>query len=403
MTGARLLEGARESATLFSSCAKAADELWIATAWASEASSVAGELWRARRCITSLVVGLDFHQTDPKFLRRFRTWARVFESADGTFHPKVYLFRHGDRFDAIVGSSNLTAGGFGANLEANVHLTGATRDPVFLSLVSFVEELGRGGRQMFEREIDHYEGEWRKRRRDVERLRRVKPAPKSSGRAGGVQSALALHVDWRTFARSLPRAVATRAAGGYFWRRSASVPGYIGVISEAQDLFARRKKLARMSVQDRLKVGGLVEPYGYFGRMTGAGRFNHYMRAEPERLDRALDHVPLKPVLVTEAHFRAFVAAITKTKGLGRPGVGSRLLAMKRPDVFLCLDSANRIGLSKSFGLPPGRLNTYDGYWELIALLRSCPWYSAPKPRGRDRLIWEARVALVDALFYEPT
>jgi len=75
---------------------------------------------------------------------------------------------------------------------------------------------------------------------------------------------------------------------------------------------------------------------------------------------------------------------------------------MKRPDVFLCLDSANRVGLGRSFGLPPARLYTYDGYWELMELLWRCPWYRAPRPKGRHRPIWEARVALVDAFFYEP-
>jgi hypothetical protein len=155
-----------------------------------------------------------------------------------------------------------------------------------------------------------------------------------------------------------------------------------------------------MNEADRLKVGGLIDPYGYFGRMMGAGLFNHYMRSEPKRLDKALDHIPAKPARVSKEHFEAFVTTMQRTKGLGRPAVGSRLLAMKRPDVFVCLDSANRAGLSESFGLSQARLNTYEGYWELMTLLWKCPWYSAPRPRGRERLVWESRVALIDALFY---
>jgi hypothetical protein len=340
MLTTRFLAGARTSAALFAKCAARAEQVWVATAWASDGSAVADALWRARGRIESLVVGLDFHQTDPKFLRRFRPWARVYQSADGTFHPKVYVFRRGRTFDAIVGSSNLTRAGFGDNIEANLHVTGATTETSFTSLVRFIEDLAHDAEQWSERRIDHYEKEWRKARRDIKRLRNFKPAPKRGGSGGAAPS---LHVDWKTFARELSRAIAPRApagSGDSFRPGPPDNPGYIGVVTEVQRLFTRHRQLAQMKEVDRLKVGGLIDPYGHFGRMTGAGLFNHYMRAEPKRLDRALDHIPAKPSKVSEDQFHAFVTAIKRTKGLGRPAVGSRLLAMKRPDVFMCLDSA---------------------------------------------------------------
>jgi hypothetical protein len=401
MPTTRFLADARTSATLFARCAVHAEQVWVATAWASDASPAAAALWRAQSRIEALVVGLDFHQTDPRFLRRFRPWARVYQFADGTFHPKVYVFRRGLRFDAIVGSSNLTAAGFGDNIEANLHISGATTEASFRSLVRFIEDLANDGTQMLEPDIDHYETAWRKRRRDIKRLRTFKPAPK---RAGGGGVAPALHVDWKTFARELPRAVARRAPAGYgdsFWPGTADRPGYVGVVTDVQRIFARHRRLASMKQEDRLKVGGLIDPYGYFGSMKGAGLFSHYLRAKPKLIDRALDHIPTKPGKVTEEQFNAFVTVMRRTKGLGRPAVGSRLLAMKRPDTFLCLDSANRAGLSKSFGLSRAHLYTYEGYWELMTLLWKCPWYSSPRPGGRERLVWDARVALVDALFYE--
>ena len=401
MLATKFLADARTSATLFAKCAAHAEQIWVATAWASDGSPAADALWRAQDRIASLVVGLDFHQTDPKFLRRFRPWARAYQSADGTFHPKVYVFRRGRTFDAIVGSSNLTTAGFGDNVEANLHVSGATTETSFTSLVRFIEDLAHDGQQMLARDIDHYEKEWRKRQRDIKRLRKFKPAPKLRSGGGAAPS---LHVDWKTFVRELPRAVARRAPAGYggsFWPGSADNPGYVGVVTEVGRIFARHRQLVRMGEVDRLKVGGLIDPYGYFGRMMGAGLFNHYMRAEPKRIDKALDHIPAKPAKVSEAQFKAFVSAMRRTKGLGRPGVGSRLLAMKRPDVFMCLDSANRAGLAESFGLSPARLYTYEGYWELMTLLWKCPWYTAPRPRtGHEGLVWDARVALVDALFY---
>ncbi|TOL78617.1 hypothetical protein CGH89_24505 [Vibrio parahaemolyticus] len=39
------------------------------------------------------------------------------------FHPKVYLFRTGLKWEAIIGSSNMTNGAFNSNNEINVHLS----------------------------------------------------------------------------------------------------------------------------------------------------------------------------------------------------------------------------------------------------------------------------------------
>jgi hypothetical protein len=193
---------------------------------------------------------------------------------------------------------------------------------------------------------------------------------------------------------------AAKGKGHRIYPRGSDL-GYVGVITEVQTFFRRRHQLARMSVEQLQKVAGLVSPYGYFGAMRGAGLFVHYVLKQPSRLDAALDHIPAERSLVTRRHFDAFVRSITRTKGLGRPAVGSRLLAMKRPDTFLCLDSANRLGLAESFGFTRGELYTYEGYWRLHEALWKCPWFKSRRPVGRERAIWHARVALVDAFFYD--
>ncbi len=52
---------------------------------------------------------------------------RVLNPASSTFHPKVYLARHGDEVRAVVGSANLT-GGLVSNVESTVVLTGPSTD-----------------------------------------------------------------------------------------------------------------------------------------------------------------------------------------------------------------------------------------------------------------------------------
>jgi hypothetical protein len=44
-----------------------------------------------------------------------------------------------------------------------------------------------------------------------------------------------------------------------------------------------------------------------------------------------------------------------------------------------------------------------DNYWErVIEPIRQSPWYNADRPSGRDAELWDARVAMVDAIYYAP-
>ena len=46
---------------------------------------------------------------------------------------------------------------------------------------------------------------------------------------------------------------------------------------------------------------------------------------------------------------------------------------------------------------------TLDNYWEwVIEPIRQAPWYNAPRPSDPDVEIWDARAAMLDALYYVP-
>ncbi|MHB1414421.1 MAG: DEAD/DEAH box helicase [Chloroflexota bacterium] len=64
---------------------------------------------------------------------------RMFGDVDRRLHAKVYLFRHGEVFHAIVGSANLTGAGLGHNVEASVLMCGNTADPDVSDLLAFFE------------------------------------------------------------------------------------------------------------------------------------------------------------------------------------------------------------------------------------------------------------------------
>lgn len=74
----------------------------------------------------SVVVGLDMGGTSKEVLQQLATWdvtvTVVKNRIPGhTFHPKLYLFEWENRAKIIVGSSNVTEGGFYRNYEASAY------------------------------------------------------------------------------------------------------------------------------------------------------------------------------------------------------------------------------------------------------------------------------------------
>jgi hypothetical protein len=63
---------------------------------------------------------------------------RVLNPPRGTFHPKLYVARHGDRIAAALGSANLTSG-LVANIEAVALLNGPSAEPALCELWELAE------------------------------------------------------------------------------------------------------------------------------------------------------------------------------------------------------------------------------------------------------------------------
>lgn len=73
---------------------------------------------------------------------------------------------------------------------------------------------------------------------------------------------------------------------------------------------------------------------------------------------------------------------------------------MKRPDLFLPANNASLVNLGSVFGVAP---NNVEKYVALTERIWTFAWFSAPKPADTNgQRIWGARVALLDAIFYEP-
>jgi hypothetical protein len=154
-----------------------------------------------------------------------------------------------------------------------------------------------------------------------------------------------------------------------------------------------------MPPKARKFVGGITREGGWFGSMRGSGRFGTRLNNNSASLDAALDHIPLDSGVSKKA-FDDFKANY-KWDGSG-VGNASRLLAMKRPDLFACVDSKNRSGIADAFGVTASSLQTFEGYWNLMQRIWRCPWRRSPRPGTQlERRIWNTRVALLDSLYYD--
>jgi hypothetical protein len=400
------LDDPKSAGRLFMELARRANRIRIATAWGSPYAPVFDCLRDAqneRRL--ELVVGWDFEGTHPKFLRELRLSLRVMPRGGGvTFHPKAYLFIQDGKFDAIVGSSNLTRGGFSGNVELNLRISGATNERYFGDIDRYIQRQWDGSREISKLEIDNYERRWRMAKKRARHFSepRLKLDLSHSKRQMIVDPKL--DVGWTEFFRLLRKVDGTNH---YVFKRKQE-ESYLGVIDYVQDCFARDGSLSRMEREERSNVAATNthSVYGLFGTTHSVGSFTHAVLTTPALIDRALDRIPFdsrRPV--TKAEFDSFFAEFQKfAKSLSppRPAVGcaSRLLAMKRPDSFVCVNGENRTRLARAFGFSDAELRTVSGYWKLCEHLWSLSWHRSPRPKSRYQLdAWKARVAVIDAVY----
>ena len=375
----------------------------VAVAWAGPNTAVDAML-DAHPKLRRVVIGTHMYQTDPGVLRRFmpHKGARCLPPDGRLFHPKVYLFEMSEGFATIVGSHNLTGGAFGGkNVEVSVLLEGATEEAVFLDLVSFVES-SWGLAEAIDDDafLFAYEAQYRinkAKRSALNRFHRLKKP-----RAGAKTSPM--DISWATFISGVKN-------DGHH-----SLQGRLAILERASALFKKHGSFEAMSQYERKAIAGTYgtkEPqlddlnWLWFGTMSGQGDFKNLVNESPRLLSKALQNIPVDGD-VSEPQFDAFVRdfelAFEGKAHKGGIATASRLLAMKRPDVFVGLNSANRVGISEAFGTAPTTLNL-SNYWERVVVpMQNSPWWLHPRPRqplaGR---IWDNRAALMDSIYYDPS
>lgn len=376
------------------------DQLSLAVAWASRNTRCCDLLHRYQHKIEAAIVGTHFYQTDPEFIADFYMHPKVrFQlKPNGVFHPKTYFFQFGYSWSALVGSANFTRGGLGGNAETAVLVSkedlGA--DEFYGSITAFLDEEFERATIFSETKLDAYRVVWAKQQLRLRRLSGdygTSPNDKPSDRSPLEVEELAL---------AWPDYVDRIKEDPHF-----HVEDRLRLLTKAREVFATQVPFSRMPLRDRQLIAGFSAKKDFdwrvFGSMEGYGEFKKAVNSGNQNLSDALDEIPMEGD-VSEKHYRAYVSRFREALSI-KDGTGAitRLLALKRPDIFLCLDSENRRKLTKSFGIS-GKL-TPDNYWgQVIHRIQDAAWWLVDRPTN-DAIaqgVWDGRTAFLDVLFYSP-
>jgi hypothetical protein len=195
----------------------------------------------------------------------------------------------------------------------------------------------------------------------------------------------------------------------------------IAIITKARELF-EKNKFCDMNKEERKFIAGMrneistkilqsLEPiekekiWGWFGSMEGALYFKHGIIENNKYLSLALDEIPLSGQ-VNKQHFLNFwniFENIFKIKYIAPP---TRLLCMKRPDYFVCLDRANKKNICNDFSIKKSGIDKHFYWDEIIERIFTCEWWKNPMPDQNNKeeiIVSSARTAFLDSLTYERT
>ena len=176
----------------------------------------------------------------------------------------------------------------------------------------------------------------------------------------------------------------------------------------------KEQRLSDMIEEDKLAFAGKHtakhDPSIYkfdvewFASTKSAKNLHALMSTSCVELDDALSHIPLEGD-VTQAQYADFVAVyinafnvLENEKATLAPA--TRLLAMRRPDIFTPVTSGSLDLLCQSLGLVKLTNRDFERYWhEIVMAIHKQPWYLQDQPEDQlEATIWQYR-ALIPCWF----
>jgi len=131
----------------------------------------------------TFIAGLNFYQTEPNALLELLTFIKrnknfklyICSNKNKTFHPKLYLSEKNKSFIAIIGSANMTNGGFDDNFELSSIIKGDLSESVFSDLKYYIKDLVDQSEEanhlilsQYKNKFDIYNKKMKKAKKDAE-------------------------------------------------------------------------------------------------------------------------------------------------------------------------------------------------------------------------------------------
>jgi hypothetical protein len=375
-------------------------EYYIATAWATIGFPLFDKLVENSSRIKKCIVGIHFYQTHPEFIATFieNKHVKFLRNPEGVFHPKTFLFKNKAKgWECIIGSANLTRGGFQSNDEMAVLIN--SKDAPAGFLYDFEKELERYWKlatDYSQKDLEEYRLIWEKNRHKIAELT---TKLRKNGKNKIVLDLSTLN--WDEYFRKV-------TIDDIF----DSTKDRLLLLSETRKWFEATKHLKDMSTSKRTAIAGFYSKpidgimpginWGWFGSMKGSGNFKRTVKRNNPFLSSALDAIPLDGK-ITRNDFENFRKEFMKSFEYKNPiAVATRLLCIKRPDYFVGINKANQSAICGAFDSKK-TLNLNE-YWDKIILkIFDSKWWNAPIPKGKDELeVYKARAAFLDVIYYKP-
>jgi HKD family nuclease len=337
------------------------------TAWASSKSKAFQKLLNNSDKIKQIVVGIHFYQTHPEFIEAFINFKNVkyIKQPQGTFHPKLFLFYNNDTdWEIILGSANFTKAAFTINTEVStlINPRDLNASKLLEKTLSFINKLSQEAKCFDQKELENYKTIWKNLKPKRDSLSGNYGTTETKRKNKPIHLASIVNMRWTTFVENVKNA------------EYHSLKSRIGVLATSRELFQKSKSFSELNENQRKFIAGIpnkleVEEgidWAYFGSMKGAGIFKNRIKENDIGISKALDEIPFSGQ-ITKTHYDRFLEHFTKVFSGNYLITASRLLAMKRPDIFVCLSSKNKSELCKNFGIIQANLD-YERYWTDIVL-----------------------------------
>jgi len=382
----------------------------IAVAWATE-NSVWDQVKIHIRKAKHIVIGIDFFQTSPKVIEWLRRNAPnityIADRRKGVFHPKIYLFEmKDDKLKLVIGSANLTYNAFTINDECCIRLDLKQTPNEVHQIFETIDKWIGQSTQVGNFDVDKYKTNHHKNGREIKKL------------AGYLHSDL-LEYSFTDYFNNCASEV------DYF-PPSITLNDRLDLLDLAQSQNIKHNDFCYIAGVHPIRVIANPPKWGYFGSMSLDKAFMQSVKDNKywTNIFNLYNGIPSVGNSINYTSFIAFVDNLDTIINNSPHHINNinhhfsaatRLLAMKRPDLFFCLNGGNKVAMAKDFafvcnrGVVPSSnsansINKPVVYWDVLTtIIKQSTWCQSPinGKWGNDmKRCWRGRIAMLDALYY---